>query len=133
MTSKTKSATRKKLSTSGNASPKNFSFRRSDIALVPLGLLAVYCAYFFLEHAGAIPRIIQDPWSIPFSLPSVALIIAAFGAFYIYRDVTRKEVGRYSRGVAYFLAILVVWCGATVLATSTSTEASANCTGLMGA
>ncbi len=124
--------TKKSLAT---ISRSKFTLRPSDWAIVPLVILIVY----------AWSRVFTDPIDFRMGLfdiwyhniilhPSVAMLaIAVFGSLYIYRDIFRKDVGRYARVIAYLFAVLVAYYLLVQLNAIMASEAGPMCEGLMGA
>ena len=111
-----------------------FVLRPSDWAIIPLAILVAYAWYIvFTSHIiSYIGMVTAWYHSIIFHPAVSALAIAIFGSLYIYRDVLRKDIGRYSRVVAYLFAILVVWFLFLLLGGLMINESSPMCTGLMG-
>jgi hypothetical protein len=111
-----------------------FVLRRSDWAILPLGFLTLYSWY----------RVFADPIDFRLGLfgmwhhnillhPSLAMLaIAVFGSLYIYRDLRRKDVGRYARGIAYLLACLVIFYILVQLLAAIPNGPTSLCSGFLG-
>lgn len=125
-TGETKSATR--------TSKYKFKLRPSDWPLAPLAVLTAYAWHQVLTSHIVFHIDILTTWrhNIIFH-PVVAMFaIAIFGSLYIYRDIRRKDVGKYSRRIAYLFAALVLYYFVVQLNAAMSSGASSTCTGLMG-
>ncbi|QQG50987.1 MAG: hypothetical protein HZB75_00550 [Candidatus Saccharibacteria bacterium] len=111
-----------------------FVFRSSDWAIIPMAILVAYAWYLVFTSRIVLHVDMFTTWyhNIIFHPAVSALAIAIFGSLYIYRDILRKDVGKYGRAVAYLFAILVVWFLFLLLGGLMINESSPMCTGLMG-
>jgi hypothetical protein len=131
---KIKETNSKKKSVSKKTSPFKFTPRPSDWAIIPLAILVLYAwARVFTEPIDFRMGLFSVWYQNIIFHPSVAMLaIAIFGSLYIYRDIFRKDVGKYARVIVYFFAVLTVYYLIVQLNAMVASEADQSCTGLMG-
>jgi hypothetical protein len=116
------------------ASKFKFIPRPSDWVIIPLAILAAYAwVRAFTEPIDFRMGLFSVWYQNIIFHPGVAMIaIAVFCSLYIYRDISRKDVGKYARVIVYFFAILTVYYLIVQLNAVMASGASSTCTGLMG-
>jgi hypothetical protein len=130
---KTKAASNTKKPRAKDSKSK-FILRPSDWAIIPITILAVYAwARVFTEPIDFRMGLFSVWYQNIIFHPSVAMLaIAIFCSLYIYRDILRKDVGKYARVIVCFFAILTVYYLIVQLNTVMASEANQICMGLMG-
>jgi hypothetical protein len=110
-----------------------FVLRRTDWAIIPVGILTLSSWYRIFADPIDFRLGLFDAWyhNILFH-PSIAMLaIAIFGSLYIYRDLQRKDVGKYALSVAYLFACIVILYALIQLSAAVSGP-STLCSGFFG-